>query len=105
MPTTEVDRLVHYKDVTKQLMKRCTAGDFPSVLYSVLEDRVLAASSSNLITVGQINDILDRLHSAQNYQAQKKIFIEVATRCGALEHKWIARMIIKGSMKLGVSVR
>ncbi|KAF4715708.1 DNA ligase (ATP) [Perkinsus olseni] len=102
LPSAEVDRLINYKDVTKQLMKRCTAGDFPSVLYSVLEFRVLPSSEKDVITIGQVNDVLDKLHSAQNLQGQKKVFIEIATRCGALEHKWIAKIIIKGSMKLGV---
>ncbi|KAF4684040.1 DNA ligase (ATP) [Perkinsus olseni] len=102
LPSAEVDRLINYKDVTKQLMKRCTAGDFPSVLYSVLEFRVLPSSEKDVMTIGQVNDVLDKLHSAQNLQGQKKVFIEIATRCGALEHKWIAKIIIKGSMKLGV---
>ncbi|KAF4757427.1 DNA ligase (ATP) [Perkinsus olseni] len=102
LPSAEVDRLINYKDVTKQLMKRCTAGDFPSVLYSVLEFRVLPSSEKAVMTIGKVNDVLDKLHSAQNLQGQKKVFIEIATRCGALEHKWIAKIIIKGSMKLGV---
>ncbi|KAF4662759.1 DNA ligase (ATP) [Perkinsus olseni] len=102
LPSAEVDRLINFKDITKQLMQRCTAGDFPSVLYSVLEFRVLPSSEKAVMTIGQVNDVLDKLHSAQNLQGQKKVLIEIATRCGALEHKWIAKIIIKGSMKLGV---
>mmetsp|Transcript_12507 Transcript_12507/g.10692 ORF Transcript_12507/g.10692 Transcript_12507/m.10692 type:complete len:156 (+) Transcript_12507:90-557(+) len=102
LPYNEADRLINYKDVTKQLMKNnCTAGDFSSVLYSVLECRLVL--NSDIINIGDINNILDTLYKSQNNNNDiNKVFIDIAKRCNALEHKWLSRIIIKGTMKIGI---
>ena len=67
LPEGQRQRLLKWKDPALQEGHRCAAGDFASVLFSVLEGRAQAAASA--LTLGEVNAALTRIHNAADAAA------------------------------------
>ncbi|KZP16598.1 ATP-dependent DNA ligase [Athelia psychrophila] len=71
-----------------------STGDFPTVLYEVVEKRSSVIEGS--LSVDDLNDILDELSkSGGKGEAQSKIMQKVYNRATAEEQRWIVRIILK----------
>jgi len=92
--------LIHWKEMGASKTK--VAGDFPSVLESVLKDRT--SLEYGTVTVKQINDWLDQLSAMDNHSADaRKEWIKmVYQHCTAQEQMWLMRIVIKSDMKIGL---
>ena len=66
LPEAEKNRLAAWKDSRVQQGHNCTAGDFPSVFYSIIESR--CAGVSAMLTIGEVNMHLGAIHQ----EADKK---------------------------------
>ncbi len=92
--------LVHWKETGASKTK--VAGDFPSVLYGVLQDRT--ALEYGTITVKQVNDWLDQLSMMDTHSAdsRKEWIRMVYQQCTAIEQMWLMRIVIKANMNMGM---
>ncbi|KAJ3190255.1 DNA ligase (ATP) [Gaertneriomyces sp. JEL0708] len=88
--------LIHYRDPKKA----SAAGDFPTVLRSVLEKRSTVQQPT--MTVGKLNELLDWLNATSDKVEREEIFREIFQKCTVLEQLWISRIILK-DLKLGIS--
>jgi len=74
------------------------AGDFASVLWTVLQQR---AYSDTNITCCQINEKLDQLVRSNNTGEKKKILKDLFMTMDALQQKWLIRIILKNVKVVG----
>ncbi|KAJ7760471.1 DNA ligase IV [Mycena metata] len=71
-----------------------TSGDFPTVLFEVVNKRSSVIEGS--LSVDELNDILDELAKSMGKQdAQSKILQRVYNRTTPEEQRWIVRIILK----------
>eukprot|EP01018_Ginkgo_biloba_P026726 Gb_32666 [translate_table: standard] len=70
------------------------------LLFQVLSRRQRAASGC--LKIKDVNDLLDRLASAERREEKTAVLAELISKTNALEMKWILMIIIK-DLKLGVS--
>eukprot|EP00397_Hematodinium_sp_SG-2012_P016397 GEMP01016728.1.p1 GENE.GEMP01016728.1~~GEMP01016728.1.p1 ORF type:complete len:788 (+),score=189.85 GEMP01016728.1:182-2545(+) len=94
LPDKEKSRMLNYRDASQQEGHRCVAGDFLSVLYSVLEDR--ASKMPSTMTLAEVDKVLDNLTK----EDKRAAMLELVRSMSSLELKWVARIILK-EMKLG----
>ena len=102
LPDKEKRRLIGWKDPNLQAGHRCTVGDFPSVLLSVIEPRMSSAPLKPM-SLGDVNTFLDSLYAATDNDARKDLFMDLIYKTKALEVKWIMRIIMK-DLKIGLGV-
>ncbi|OMP08515.1 DNA ligase, ATP-dependent [Corchorus olitorius] len=76
------------------------AGNFALVATEVLQRRQGTASGG--LTVKELNDLLDRLASAENRAEKTEILSTLINKTNAQEMKWIIMIILK-DLKLGIS--
>jgi len=100
LPEGQRQRLLKWKDPALQEGYRCAAGDFASVLFSVVEGRAPKAAST--LTLGDVNLALTKIHNAPDATEKRNQLLEVARKASATEQKWIAKMILK-DLKVGIS--
>jgi DNA ligase 4 len=79
------------------------AGDFPGRCYEVLLKRPLRTEVGNL-TIGEVNEMLDRLSLASKENEQQPIFEEFYERMNPEEMMWVIRIILR-QMKVGATER
>jgi hypothetical protein len=80
--------------------KQVAAGDFPSTLEAVLENR--AGGGQKRLSIGDVNRRLDELCKLANEEQRRNWLRQVLDDCTALEHKWLVRIILK-EMKIGLN--
>ena len=97
----DVLALHSYKD-PKFLQGRtgAIAGDFASVLYSVLRTRTRVHEEK--VTIGEVNLYLDQLIQAKTDQEKGLVLRTIYNKCSAMEQKWLARIIFQ-DLKIGLS--
>ncbi|KAH9935959.1 DNA ligase 4 [Epithele typhae] len=84
-------RLTHWK---KPSDRGRTSGDFPMVLYEVINKRSSIIEGS--CSIEEINDYLDRIsQSMGKSEAQWRILQDIYSSTTPEEQKWIARIILK----------
>ncbi|KAK8219913.1 DNA ligase (ATP) [Zalaria obscura] len=77
------------------------AGDFAGRCYEVISKRPMRTTVGSL-TIGEVNEMLDRLSTAQKEENQLPIFEEFYKRMNAEEMMWLIRMILR-QMKVGAT--
>ncbi|MDI1489443.1 MAG: DNA ligase (ATP) [Ramalina farinacea] len=77
------------------------AGDFAGRCYEVISKRPVL-SSPGTMTIGEVNDLLDKLAATGKQEDQAKIFSEFYRRMNPEELKWLIRIILR-QMKIGAS--
>lgn len=77
------------------------AGDFAGRCYEVISKRPFLTSVGDM-TIGEVNDLLDRLSAAQKEENQLPIFEELYNRMNADELMWLIRIILR-QMKVGAT--
>lgn len=102
LPEGQKQRLLHWKDPSLQEGYKCAAGDFSSVLFSVVESRVTVAPGNSQLTIGDVNVCLDRIHNAGDTADKRQQLLELVRRASANEQKWLAKLILK-DLKIGFS--
>mmetsp|Transcript_55269 Transcript_55269/g.103840 ORF Transcript_55269/g.103840 Transcript_55269/m.103840 type:complete len:885 (-) Transcript_55269:112-2766(-) len=102
LPEGQKQRMLHWKDPALQEGYKCAAGDFASVLYSVVEARVTVAPGASTLTIGDVNLCLDRIHNAAGASEKRAPLLDLARRASAMEQKWLAKLILK-DLKIGFS--
>ena len=80
-----------------------TTGDFAGRCYEVISKRPLRTTPGEM-TIGEVNEMLDRLSAAQKDEAQLLILQDFYKRMNAEEMMWLIRIILK-QMKVGASER
>lgn len=84
-------RLLNWK---KPVGTNQAAGDFPTVLYDVVNKRSSVVEGS--LTIGDLNGLLDDLAQAMGKQdTQAKLMQRIYNRTTAEEQRWIVRIILK----------
>ncbi|KAF7309720.1 DNA ligase [Mycena indigotica] len=84
-------RLLNWKKPTEQ---NKASGDFPTVLYEVVNKRSSVIEGS--LSVDDLNDVLDDLcKNMGKQQEQSSILQRVYDRCTPEEQRWITRIILK----------
>jgi DNA ligase-4 len=78
-----------------------TAGDFAGRCFEVLSSRQLRTELSDM-TIGEVNNALDRLSQLGSEDEQVKIFQRFYRRMNAEEMTWLIRMILR-QMKIGAT--
>lgn len=79
------------------------AGDFAGRCHEVVMRRASRSTPGNL-TIGEVNEMLDRLSAAQKESDQKPILQEFVNRMNADEMTWLIRIILR-QMKVGATER
>lgn len=102
LPEVQRQRLLRWKDPALQEGYKCAAGDFASVLYSVVESRVTVSAGASQLTLGDINGCLDRIHNAADNAEKRTQLLDLVRRASAMEQKWLAKLILK-DLKIGFS--
>jgi DNA ligase-4 len=93
-------RLKNWRDPNKHSQGGAVAaGEFTDILFDVINRRINTAPSTK--TVGEVNDLLDRLVRAADKDQRATIFKEIFHDFSAMEQKWIVRVILR-EMKTGV---
>ena len=77
------------------------AGDFAGRCYEVIKKRPLLSHPGNM-SIGEVNDVLDRLAAAQGKEGQTPIFAEFYKKMNADELLWLIRIILR-QMKVGAT--
>ncbi|ESZ94553.1 hypothetical protein SBOR_5043 [Sclerotinia borealis F-4128] len=77
------------------------SGDFPGRCYEVLSKRPMRQKVGDM-SIGEVNEMLDKLALAQKEENQLPIFREFYQRMNAEELAWLIRMILR-QMKIGAS--
>ena len=78
-------------------------GDFAGRCYEVISKRPMRTSMGNM-TIGEVNEMLDRLSVAQKEEGQILILQDFYKRMDAEEMMWLVRIILK-QMKVGATER
>ncbi|CAJ1334393.1 unnamed protein product, partial [Effrenium voratum] len=81
LPEAQRQRLLKWKDPALQEGHRCAAGDFASVLFSVVESRAPKAASN--LTLGEVNSALSRIHNAADATEKRNQLLEVIRKASA----------------------
>jgi len=102
LPEAQRQRLLKWKDPALQDGYKCAAGDFASVLYSVVESRVTVAAGASHLTIGDVNLCLDRIHNAGDIAEKRTHLLDLVRRASAIEQKWLGKLILK-DLKIGFS--
>lgn len=92
--------LVNWKQPGQSAASR-TAGDFAGRCFEVISKRPIRADVGNL-SIGQVNELLDRLSSAQKEETQLPIFEEFYKKMNPDELMWVIRVILR-QMKVGAT--
>ncbi|EIN09548.1 ATP-dependent DNA ligase [Punctularia strigosozonata HHB-11173 SS5] len=91
MKDADAIRLLNWK---KPADKDRSSGDFPTVLYEVVNKR--SSVIKGLLTVHELNDVLDELSQNIGKQdVQSRILQRVYNRSTPEEQRWIVRIILK----------
>lgn len=77
------------------------AGDFAGRCYEAISKRPILTEVGNM-TIGEVNDLLDKLSAAQKEDSQESIFAEFYKRMNAEEMMWLIRIILR-QMKVGAT--
>lgn len=77
------------------------AGDFAGRCFEVISKRPMRASPGSL-TIGDVNELLDRLSIASKEEEQRPIFEHFYVNMNAEEMQWIIRIILR-QMKVGAT--
>ncbi|KAI9698732.1 MAG: DNA ligase (ATP) [Candelina mexicana] len=77
------------------------AGDFAGRCFEVISKRPMRATVGNM-TIGEVNELLDRLSAAQREENQLPIVEEFYKRMNAEELMWLIRIILR-QMKVGAT--
>ena len=78
-----------------------TAGDFAVRCFHVISKRPILTEVGSM-TIGEVNEELDKLSMAQKEQEQLPIFEKFYTRMNAEELKWLIQIILR-QMKVGAT--
>lgn len=92
--------LLNWKQPGQTTISRM-AGDFAGRCYEVIAKRPIRTEVGDM-TIGDVNDLLDKLSAAQKEDAQMPIFTEFYTRMNADEMMWLIRIILR-QMKVGAT--
>ncbi|KAI9774767.1 MAG: DNA ligase (ATP) [Geoglossum umbratile] len=84
-----------------QTMASRMAGDFAGRCFEVISKRPLRTKVGDM-TIGEVNELLDRLATAQKEENQLPIFETFYKRMNAEELMWLIRMILR-QMKVGAT--
>ena len=77
------------------------AGDFAGRCFEVISKRPMLTKVGTM-TIGEVNDMLDKLSSAQKEESQLPIFQQFYNRMNAEELMWLVRIILR-QMKVGAT--
>ena len=77
------------------------AGDFAGRCYEVISKRPMRSDAGDM-TIGEVNDLLDKLSAAPKEYQQAPIFTEFYTRMNPYEMMWLIRIILR-QMKVGAT--
>lgn len=77
------------------------AGDFAGRCYEVIKKRPILTQPGNM-SIGQVNDVLDRLAAAQGKEGQLPIFADFYKKMNADELMWLIRIVLR-QMKVGAT--
>lgn len=100
LPEVQKQRLLRWKDPALQEGYKCAAGDFPSVLYSVVESRATVKPGASALTIGDLNEALDKVHNASDAGEKRRQLLDLVRRASPIEQKWIAKIVLK-DLKVG----
>ena len=92
--------LLNWKQPGQTVASRM-AGDFAGRCYEVISKRPIRTEVGDM-TIGEVNDLLDRLSAAPKEDQQAPIFTEFYTRMNAHEMMWLIRIILR-QMKVGAT--
>eukprot|EP00922_Rhytidocystis_sp_ex-Travisia-forbesii_P070119 GHVS01104812.1.p1 GENE.GHVS01104812.1~~GHVS01104812.1.p1 ORF type:complete len:1025 (-),score=77.63 GHVS01104812.1:2533-5607(-) len=99
LPSAEIAKLKHYKDPAMLEGSKARAGDFGSVLHSVLLCRM--ESRPSVLTLDEANRFLDEIHAAVDMTDKKTPLCHFIRKTSPMEQKWVARIILK-DMRIGI---
>eukprot|EP00820_Chromera_velia_P022243 Cvel_30784.t1-p1 / transcript=Cvel_30784.t1 / gene=Cvel_30784 / organism=Chromera_velia_CCMP2878 / gene_product=DNA ligase 4, putative / transcript_product=DNA ligase 4, putative / location=Cvel_scaffold4451:3702-9050(+) / protein_length=523 / sequence_SO=supercontig / SO=protein_coding / is_pseudo=false len=91
------ERLKNYKDPSKQPLGK--AGDFVSVLSSVLEGRLFHSGPS--ATVAEVNGLLDQMAAADDVDTRKSVLLQAVKKLSNKEAEEFVRICLK-DLRLGI---
>ena len=77
------------------------AGDFAGRCYEIIKKRPMLSQPGNM-SIGEVNDVLDKLAAAQGKESQTPIFAEFYNKMNADELLWLIRIILR-QMKVGAT--
>ena len=92
--------LLNWKQPGQKTVSRM-AGDFAGRCYEVVSKRPMRIEVGNM-TIGEVNDLLDRLSTTPKEEQQIPIFAEFYNRMKADELLWLIRVILR-QMKVGAT--
>lgn len=92
--------LLNWKQPGQTAVSRM-AGDFAGRCYEVISKRPIRTEVGDM-TIGEVNDLLDKLSAAPKEDQQTPIFTEFYTRMNADELMWLIRIILR-QMKVGAT--
>lgn len=92
--------LVNWKQPGQNAASRM-AGDFAGRCFEVISKRPIRTDVGSL-SIGQVNELLDRLSAAQKEETQLPIFEEFYKKMNADELMWVIRVILR-QMKVGAT--
>jgi len=92
--------LLNWKQPGQSTVSRM-AGDFAGRCYDVISKRPIRTEVGDM-TIGEVNDLLDKLSAAPKEDQQTPIFTEFYTRMNADELMWLIRIILR-QMKVGAT--
>ena len=92
--------LVNWKQPGQTAVSRM-AGDFAGRCYEVISKRPMRTEVGDM-TIGEVNDLLDKLSAAPKEEGQIPIFTVFYNRMNAHELMWLIRIILR-QMKVGAT--
>lgn len=92
--------LLNWKQPGQTTVSRM-AGDFAGRCYEVISKRPIRTEVGDM-TIGEVNELLDKLAAAQKEEGQTPIFAEFYRRMNADEMMWLIRIILR-QMKVGAT--
>lgn len=92
--------LLNWKQPGQNSVSRM-AGDFAGRCYEAISKRPILTEVGNM-TIGEVNDLLDKLSAAQKEDSQELIFAEFYKKMNAEEMMWLIRIILR-QMKVGAT--
>lgn len=92
--------LLNWKQPGQSVTSRM-AGDFAGRCREIIAKRPIRTQVGDM-SIGEVNDLLDKLSAAQKEDAQQSIFMEFYKRMNADELMWLIRIILR-QMKVGAT--
>jgi DNA ligase-4 len=92
--------LLNWKQPGQTTVSRM-AGDFAGRCYEVISKRPIRTEVGDM-TIGEVNELLDKLAAAQKEEGQTPIFAEFYRRMNPDEMMWLIRIILR-QMKVGAT--